>query len=95
MYTALVVCRAGMGSSTLLKIRADQVINAEQMPIETEHGNLDSLMGFSGDVVITMADLAGEIKDEVPYVIGIQNIMDKEEMREGLTNFLSSKESKN
>ena len=27
MYRALVCCRAGMGSSMLLKIKADQVIN--------------------------------------------------------------------
>ena len=27
MYKALVCCRAGMGSSMLLKIKADQVIN--------------------------------------------------------------------
>ena len=56
MYKALVCCRAGMGSSMLLKIKADQVIKENNFPIETEHGNLDSLMGFNGDLVITMDD---------------------------------------
>ena len=41
MYKALVCCRAGMGSSMLLKIKADQVINENNFPIKTEHGNLD------------------------------------------------------
>ena len=54
MYKALVCCRAGMGSSMLLKIKADQVISENGYPIQTEHGNLDSLNGFSGDLVITM-----------------------------------------
>ena len=43
MYKALVCCRAGMGSSMLLKIKADQVISENGYPIQTEHGNLDSL----------------------------------------------------
>ena len=32
MYKALVCCRAGMGSSMLLKIKADQVINENMLP---------------------------------------------------------------
>lgn len=91
MYKALVCCRAGMGSSMLLKIKADQVIKENNFPIETEHGNLDSLMGFSGDLVITMDDLAGELKDKVPYALGIRNIMDKEEMKTKIHEFLVTK----
>ncbi len=89
MYKALVCCRAGMGSSMLLKIKADQVISG--FPIQTEHGNLDSLNGFNGDLVITMDDLSEELKDKVPYALGIRNIMDKAEMKEKMEQFLSSK----
>lgn len=91
MYKALVCCRAGMGSSMLLKIKADQVIKENNYPIETEHGNLDSLIGFSGDLVITMDDLAGELKEKVPYALGIRNIMDKTEMKAKIDEFLTSK----
>ena len=58
-FHALVCCRAGMGSSMMLKIKIDQVIKENDLPIETEHGNLDSLIGFNGDLVITMSDLGG------------------------------------
>jgi PTS system ascorbate-specific IIB component len=44
-FHALVCCRAGMGSSMMLKIKCDQVIKEDNLPIETEHGNLDSLIG--------------------------------------------------
>lgn len=94
MYKALVCCRAGMGSSMLLKIKADQVISENNYPITTEHGNLDSLMGFNGDLVITMEDLSDELKDKVPYALGVRNIMDKEEMKEKMEKFLAEKEGK-
>lgn len=92
MYKALVCCRAGMGSSMLLKIKADQVISENNFPIETEHGNLDSLNGFNGDLVITMDDLSEELKGQVPYALGIRNIVDKAEMKTKLEEFLKSKE---
>ncbi len=90
MYKALVCCRAGMGSSMLLKIKADQVIRENDMPIVTEHGNLDSLIGFNGDLVITMEDLSDELKDKVPYAVGIRNIVDKKEMKEKLDEYLAA-----
>lgn len=92
MYKALVCCRAGMGSSMLLKIKADQVIKENNMPIQTEHGNLDSLIGFNGDLVITMEDLAVELQGKVPYALGIRNIVDKVEMKSKLDAFLATKE---
>lgn len=91
MYKALVCCRAGMGSSMLLKIKADQVIEENGFPIETEHGNLDSLVGFNGDLVITMDDLSAELSEQVPYALGIRNIMDKDEMKNKMEEFLQQK----
>jgi len=90
MYNALVCCRAGMGSSMLLKIKADQVISENKFDIKTEHGNLDSIRGYKGNLVITMEDLMEEIKDQVPYAIGIRNIMDKVEIKKKLLEFLES-----
>ena len=99
MYKALVCCRAGMGSSMVsmahayasINMKADQVISENGYPIQTEHGNLDSLNGFSGDLVITMDDLADELKDKVPYALGIRNIMDKVEMKSKMEEFLATK----
>ncbi|NLC05959.1 MAG: PTS sugar transporter subunit IIB [Erysipelothrix sp.] len=88
MYKALVACRAGMGSSLLLKIKVDQVIKENNYPIETEHGNLDSLVGYEGDLLITMEDLADELQDQVKYALGVRNIVDKEEIKEKLEQFL-------
>ncbi len=91
MYKALVCCRAGMGSSMLIKIKVDQVIKENEFPIETEHGNLDSLAGFKGDLVIMMEDLSAELADKVPYALGIRNIVDKDEMKKKIEEFLATK----
>lgn len=90
MYKALVACRAGMGSSVLLKIKVDQVIKENEFPIQTEHGNLDSLIGYTGDLLFTMEDLAEELKDKVNYAIGIRNIVDKEEIKTKIEAFLEA-----
>ena len=86
MFHALICCRAGMGSSMMLKIKCDQVIKENNLPNETEHGNLDSLIGFNGDLVITMSDLTDELNADprVPSAVGITNIVDKGEMKEKL-----------
>lgn len=93
MYRGIVCCRAGMGSSMLLKIKADQVIKEGGYPIELEHGNLESLVGYNGDLVITMSDLTSEIQAQLPkaYCIGIKNIVSKGEIEEGIKAFLESK----
>lgn len=93
MYKALVCCRAGMGSSMLLKIKVDQVISENGYDIQTEHGNLDSLIGFSGDLVVTMEDLKDELEGQVPFAVGIRNIMDKVEIKEKLQVFIDAKKA--
>lgn len=92
MYQGLVACRAGMGSSVLLKIKIDQVIKENDFPIKTEHGNLDSLSGYTGDILFTMEDLAEELQDKVKYAIGIRNIVDKKEIKEKIEKFLEEKD---
>lgn len=80
-----------MGSSMMLKIKCDQVIKEEGLPIETEHGNLDSLIGFNGDLVITMSDLTDELNADprVPSAVGITNIVDKNEIKEKLSAWVA------
>ena len=84
-YHALVCCRAGMGSSMMLKIKIDQVIKENNLPVETEHGNLDSLIGFTGDLVMTLVNA----DERVPSAIGITNIVDKAEMKQKLEAWLA------
>lgn len=94
MYKALVCCRAGMGSSMLLKIKADQVIKENSLPIQTEHGSLDSLIAFDGDLVITLDSLADELYNKVPYIVSISSVLDKEEMKEKFSSYINWAEAR-
>ena len=93
MYKILIACRAGVGSSLMLKIKTQQVIKENNFPIEVEHGSLDSVSGFNGDAEITLVDVAEEIKSKnLKFdVIGINNIVDRNEIKAALEKFLESK----
>ena len=78
----LVMCRTGMGSSMMLRIKLEKVISKNKFPLELKH---DVLSGFSirdTDLIITMEDLVDEFKNSGIYVIGIRDIMDMEYMEE-------------
>ena len=93
MYHALVCCRAGMGSSMMLKIKADQVIKAHGYPITTRPGNLKALKAFTGDLVITMNDLVDEVESRGTYAVGVDDILDTKQLQAGLEKFLEYKQA--
>lgn len=92
IYKALVCCRAGVGSSVMLKKNCDKIIEAKGLPMETVGGSLEALIGFDGDVVITMSDIADAIDADasVPSAISIFNIVDKKEIEEKLEAWLAA-----
>lgn len=91
-FKGLVACRAGVGSSLMLKIKLNQVISENKLPIKIEHGSLDALSGFNGQLIITLSDVAKELEaKKMPQtIIGIDNIMDKVEILTKLNAFLAA-----
>ncbi len=87
MKTALITCRTGMGSSMMLKIKVDQVVKENKFDLKVLHDELSAVRTFKGDLLIAMADLAQELEGKGKYVIGINNLMDKEEIKEKLEKF--------
>lgn len=93
MFKALIACRAGVGSSLMLKIKTEQIIKEENLPIEIEHSSLDAVSSFDGDVLITLIDVANELKAKSlnKEIIGISSITNKEEIKQKLNEFISKK----
>ncbi|EGO7700137.1 PTS sugar transporter subunit IIB [Enterococcus faecalis] len=82
-HKALVACRAGVGSSLMLKIKVNEVVKENNFPLEVEHSSLDGVPGFQGDMIITLPDVANElIEKNLPQkIVGIANIVDKDEIK--------------
>ncbi|WP_337371444.1 PTS sugar transporter subunit IIB [Parolsenella catena] len=87
MVNALVVCRAGVGSSMLLQTKIQQICAKRGYRINVEHGKLEDLIGYDGDVIITMSDLAPEIEGKFPNVISIFDITNDEEISQKMGEF--------
>ena len=87
MKRGLVVCRTGMGSSMMLRIKLEQVIGENNFPLELEHDVLSAISNYNVDCVITMSDLVKQIEDEAKYVIGINDLMNKDEMKDKIEKF--------
>lgn len=94
MIKALVACRAGVGSSLMLKIKLNEVIKENEYPIEVEHSSLDAVSSFNGALIVTLPDVADELREKnLPQtIIGIKNIVDKNEIKEQLEIFINNYE---
>lgn len=88
---ALIMCRTGMGSSMMLKIKVDKLIDKNKYPLDVTH---DAFSGFAGqqnvDIIITMEDLIDEFKDSSAYVIGVKDIMDVDYLERELNKYSES-----
>ena len=90
MVNALVVCRAGVGSSMLLQTKIEQICAKRGYRIDVTHGKLDDLVDFGGDVIVTMSDFASEIEGKFPNVISIFDITNDDEIASKLDEFVSA-----
>lgn len=89
MKKGLVVCRTGMGSSMMLRIKLEQVISENNLDIDLEHDVLSAITNYDVDFVVTMNDLVDQVKDDVKAVIGIEDLMNKEELKAKLLDYLN------
>lgn len=87
----LIVCRTGMGSSLMLKIKAQKIIDKHGWNIELEHDVLSGLGTWRDiDFVITMRDLTDEVEAAGFRAVGITDLMNSEEMESALTDIVQS-----
>lgn len=85
--TALVMCRTGMGSSLMLKIKIDKIVTKNNLPLDVVHDAFSGFAGTRADVIITMEDLVDEFKGSTAYVIGVKDIMDIEYLEKELLKY--------
>lgn len=79
----LAVCGFGVGSSMLLKMNVDDVLQAQGVRAEVETADIMTASSVNADLIFTSKELYGQLKDKVTIpLIEILNFMDHKEIEE-------------
>ncbi len=83
-YHALVVCGTGMGSSMILKVMVDRVVMDNRLPIIIESDVVAGAKSSRADFFIAGLDLVPALEPIGRPVVGIRNMIDRNEILEKL-----------
>ena len=79
----MTVCGFGVGTSLLLKMTVDSILEEEGINGEVEAIDMTSACGNSADLILTSKEIGQEIEGKVSgKLVYISNFMDKEEVKE-------------
>ncbi len=77
----MTVCGFGVGTSLLLKMTVDSILEEEGINGEVEAIDMTSACGNSADLILTSKEIGEEIEGQVSgKLVYISNFMDKEEV---------------
>ncbi|SHE77382.1 PTS system, ascorbate-specific IIB component [Seinonella peptonophila] len=77
MLQILTVCGAGVGSSILLKVYTEQILQAEGIHAEVQSVDIGSMGTTNVDIIITTPDLSKLIRNTDAKLIELVNLTDK------------------
>lgn len=89
----LAVCGFGCGSSMLLKLSIDKVCKKLGIECETDISDISSAKGTACDAIFTSAELAANLKGQVP-VYSVNKYMDLAEVENVFQKFIQDLENK-
>lgn len=79
----MTVCGFGVGTSLLLKMTVDSILEEEGINDDVEAIDMTSACGNSADLILTSKEIGKEIEGQVSgKLVYISNFMDKEEVKE-------------
>ncbi len=90
MRKIVCICGSGLGSSFLVEMNVKTILKDLGLDLEVEHTDLGSAWPGVADLIICGSDLYDNCKrfgDTMP----LQNIMDKNELKEKLVEYLTTK----
>lgn len=89
MLKVTTVCGAGVGSSMMLRIFADQILQEEGIDAVVECSDIGSVDPNSTDIIITTSDFANILRNSSAKIVRIDNLMDKAYLKEQLLNAIN------
>lgn len=89
-FKVLTVCGAGVGTSTLLRVNVDDAFKNFSLPFRVQviNTSMSRAKGIKCDLIITFETFATEARTFCPSVIVIKNLMDKQELKTKIGEYL-------
>lgn len=84
MLKIFTVCGAGVGSSMMLKVFTQQILTKENIEARVDATDIGSLDPNGADIIVTTSDFANVIRNTTAQIIRIDNLTDKEYLKEQL-----------
>ncbi|MCA9766066.1 MAG: PTS sugar transporter subunit IIB [Carnobacterium sp.] len=84
MIKVVTVCGAGVGSSMMMRLFSQQILDDEGIEADVEASDISSVSPDSYDILITTSDFADALRNSTAYIIRIDNMMDKSYLKEQL-----------
>ncbi|WP_300261209.1 PTS sugar transporter subunit IIB [Clostridium sp.] len=87
----MTVCGFGVGTSLILKMTVDSIIEEEGINAEVEAIDMTSACGNSADLILTSKEIGEEIEGQVSgKLVYISNFMNKEEIKEKILEVINA-----
>lgn len=81
MKKILVVCGNGLGSSMIISMNAKQILKDLQKQADISHTDLTTAKTEHADLYIGSEDIVSNLQDGSRHVVGLKNLLDKNELR--------------
>ncbi|WP_237446423.1 PTS sugar transporter subunit IIB [Shimazuella alba] len=86
MKKILAVCGLGQGTSLILRMNIEQVLNELGVTADVEHVDVSSASGMTSDLIVTSAELAQSLEGHETEIAIVNNYFDLDEIRQALQN---------
>ncbi|GAB2319723.1 PTS sugar transporter subunit IIB [Alkalibacterium sp. s-m-22] len=84
MLKIVTICGAGVGSSMMLRVFVQEILDKHNIEAEVDASDIGSVNPESYDILITTSDFAESLRSAEATVIRIDNMMDKAYLEEQL-----------
>lgn len=84
----LCVCGLGQGTSLILRMNVENVLNGMGVNADVEHTDVSTASGTAADYIITSNELAQSLQGHAAKVVIVNNYFDNEEIKQKLEEVL-------
>lgn len=84
----LCVCGLGQGTSLILRMNVENVLNGMGVNADVEHTDVSTASGTAADYIITSTELAQSLQGHEAKVVIVNNYFDNDEIKQKLEEVL-------